>query len=248
MRARFDEFLLAAALLTRLPVPAARNGSEGAFARAIWAYPLVGAGLGAGAGAVFVGAWALGMPPLVASFLALAALTALTGALHEDGLADFADGLGGGSTREEKLRIMSDSRIGTYGAVALIFSFGLRAAALAALSPAAGFWALAFAAALGRGLLALPLLLLPPAKPDGLGRAAAAPPYGPAGAALAIGAGLALFVPGGGGFWAVVVALGAVFLVTAIARRHLGGTTGDALGAAEQAGETVALAVLAAAA
>ena len=105
----------AAAFLTRLPVPAA-HVPTGGLAQAARAFPVVGAGVGAAAGGVLWLAAQAGLPPLVCALLALAAAALVTGALHEDGLADLADGLGGGRDREAKLRIMRDSRIGAFGA------------------------------------------------------------------------------------------------------------------------------------
>ena len=126
----FDEFAIATALLTRLPVGAA-TPADGAIAAAGWAFPLVGAGIGALCGLAFLVAQLTGCGNAVAALLAVAAGIALTGALHEDGLADTADGFGGGSGRDDKLAIMHDSRLGSFGGVALILSIGLRGAALA---------------------------------------------------------------------------------------------------------------------
>ena len=120
----------------------------------------------------------LGLPPLVCAGLAVGALVIVTGALHEDGLADVADGFGGGATRERKLEIMRDSRIGAYGAAALALSLILRVAALSALldhglgAAAAG---LILAGAASRAAALAPLALLPAARADGLGAGAGAP-------------------------------------------------------------------------
>ena len=103
-------------LLTRLPVGWLATSAEPArLADAVWAFPVVGAVVGAIGGAVFWVCARLGMPPAVAAVWTLASMLLVTGALHEDGLADTADGLGGGRTRERKLEIMRDSRIGTFG-------------------------------------------------------------------------------------------------------------------------------------
>ncbi|MEL6316326.1 MAG: adenosylcobinamide-GDP ribazoletransferase, partial [Pseudomonadota bacterium] len=124
----------AAALLTRAPVPVdhAHAGRRGA--RAAWAWPVVGAALGGAAAAALAGGLALGLPPGPAAAAALAALVLATGALHEDGLADLADGLGGGRDRARALEIMRDSRIGAFGAAALLLAFLARWSALAALA------------------------------------------------------------------------------------------------------------------
>src|SRR5208282_3251017 len=135
--------------------------------RIAWAAPVAGAVVGFAGVLALAAAEALGLPPLVG-----AALVAATGALHEDGLADVADGFGGGATRERKLAIMRDSRIGAYGAVALVLALIVRVGALSAalahgFSSAAG--ALVIAAAVSRAGALAPLALLDPARTDGAG-------------------------------------------------------------------------------
>ena len=137
---------LAAAFLTRLPLAPEGAGSGKALADAARAFPIVGAAVGLAAGAALsVASW-LGLHPLACALVGLAVAALVTGALHEDGLADVADGFGGGRTRAAKLKIMRDSRIGAYGVLALVFSVGLRAAALAGL-PGPGSAVLALMAA-----------------------------------------------------------------------------------------------------
>lgn len=240
----FLPFFLAVALLSLCPVPAWAHRGGAALARAIVFFPLVGALLGAVAAAVEVAAQMLGLPPTVAAGLALALLSALTGALHEDGLADCADGFGA-AARDDKLRIMRDSRIGVYGTIALIVSFLLRASALAAL-PAA-----ALPAALTLSRTAMPLLAigLPPARLDGLGAELRSVGRGSLALTLFHGSALAAiallpFAPA-----ALIVAPMAALLagmaVRAIARRQIGGFTGDVLGAGEQAVQIAVLLALA---
>ena len=244
------DFLACLRFYTRLPIPALSfEGDPHAmldFAISIRVLPLAGAQIGlAGAGALWL-AGALGLPALPAAIAALAALAVVTGGMHEDGLADFADGIGGGATRERKLEIMKDSRLGAYGALALILAIGFRAAALAALAERFGYGAagaaLISAAAVSRTAGLLPLLLLPPARPDGAGRAAARPSGEAMNLAAALATLVALLVPACGmGFGRLAAGLplagGAAWLVTALARRHLGGQTGDVAGAAQQAAE-----------
>ena len=132
----------------------------------MWAFPVVGAVVGAIGGAVFWVCARLGMPPGVAAVWTLASMLLVTGALHEDGLADFADGLGGGRTRERKLEIMRDSRIGTFGGLALMLSLAARGTALATLAqPVRVVVALIVAAALGRGAIGVLLLTSAPGAP-----------------------------------------------------------------------------------
>jgi adenosylcobinamide-GDP ribazoletransferase len=227
---------------TRLPV-VFRGGEARAFADSQWAAPLAGAVVGLICG---VGLWVsvlLGLPATVAAALALALGVALTGALHEDGLADTADGFGGGRSREEKLAIMRDSRSGAFGVVAICLSLLIRWAALAALaaSPEAALAALVAAHAGSRAVLPAMLAALPPARADGLGSGAGDVGTGTALAALAIG--FAALLPGGPAFaLAAALVLGlAAFAIARLARSQIGGQTGDVLGAAQQLGEIAVL-------
>lgn len=252
-RGPFDDFATATALLTRLPagtgaVP--RGTAEpGAVAAAGWAFPLVGAGIGGVGALAYLFAIVLGLGAGPAALLAVLAGIALTGALHEDGLADTADGFGGGRTPDQKLAIMRDSRHGTFGILALVFSVGLRAAALAALTdPLHAGLALIAAHAASRGALPAAMRLLAPARPDGLGAAAGRPSLAVAVAAPVTGAVLALAVLGPRpGVLALLLAGGAVALAAMLARRQIGGYTGDVLGAFQQTGEIVMLLAAAAA-
>ena len=131
MKEQWAILLLAVQFLTRLPVPASAGFTPERLTAATRYYPLVGALIG-GLVAVVYGVALLAWPPLVAVILSIAASLLLTGAFHEDGLADMFDGVGGGLTRERALEIMKDSRIGTYGAAALILALALKAATLAA--------------------------------------------------------------------------------------------------------------------
>lgn len=255
LRRRVDEMRLAFMLLSRLPMGRLREAPP--LAAAIWAYPVVGAVVGALAGLVFGLAARAGLPPMAAALACIGASVLLTGAMHEDGLADVADGFGGGRGRERKLEIMRDSHIGSYGVVALVLVLGMRAECLAAL-PVAGMAArLAALGALSRALLPVLMLALPPARADGLGQAAsgrAAAGRGAGGpvtkpamlAGLALALGLALWV----GIWPIINVLAGMAGVGLglgwLARRQIGGFTGDVLGAAQIFSETAGLAVMAA--
>ena len=247
-RGPFDEFAIATAVLTRLPVGAAAP-ETGAVAAAGWAFPLVGAGIGLICALAFLVAGLLGVPNGPAALLAVAAGLMLTGAFHEDGLADTADGFGGGGTRDEKLAIMRDSRHGTFGIVAIVLSIGLRAAALAALGdPIHGGLALIAAHAASRGALPAAMRVLSPARPDGLGATAGRPSLAVAVIAAAIGAAVVLAALGPPtGLVALLLAGGAVALAAVLARRQIGGYTGDVLGFFQQIGEIVMLLAAAAA-
>jgi len=243
---RADELRLAFLLLTRLPVGELR-GEAPSMAASSWAWPLVGIAVGAiSACAGYVGL-AVGMTPPMAAILALAAGALATGAMHEDGLADLADGFGGGGTRDRKLEIMRDSRIGSYGVVALILSFGFRAAGLAFLLDSGGsFIGLVALGAASRAVLPAALVLMPPARSDGLGRSAAGIDPVPARIAGLIGL-LCLLPLDPGTALAVAIAMPlAALAVGRLAMRQIGGQTGDVLGAMQQVAECAGWACIAA--
>jgi adenosylcobinamide-GDP ribazoletransferase len=229
-------------LLTRLPVARLTRGDAPAdlartvdLAHAVWAFPLVGLAVGALGGAVYWGVHRLGVPPLVGAGWVLAATMLATGALHDDGLADTADGFGGGVTPDRKLEIMRDSRIGSYGVLALLLSVVLRAGCIAALEDPRRVMAVLIAAgALGRGGMLLPLFVSHPARPDGLAASLGDTPRGGLllGIAIAVAAPF-LTVPVSMGFGAVALAAGVALGMARLADHQIGGYTGDVLGAVE---------------
>jgi adenosylcobinamide-GDP ribazoletransferase len=243
----FDQFITAVAVLTRLPVGAALP-EDGAIAASGWAFPLVGAGIGALAAFAFLIAELLGCGNAPAALLALSAGLAVTGAFHEDGLADTADGFGGGTSREEKLAIMRDSRHGSFGVLALVLSIALRAAALGTIGePLHAGLALIAAHAASRGALPPLMRILMPARADGLGAMAGRPSLTVAIVGAALGGAIALAVLGPGiGAIALALSVGALALAAILARRQIGGYTGDVLGFFQQIGEIVMLLVAAA--
>ncbi len=233
---------LAVVFLTRLPLPLDGPPADGAPARAMGWFPLVGALVGLAGGAVLTLADLAHLPPLSAALLALVATAWLTGGLHEDGAADVADGFGGGRDKARKLEIMRDSRVGSYGVLALVFSVAVRASALAALTqPAAAVAALVAAGALSRAGLAGLARLLPPARTDGLAAAQGRPGLPTVALALMLGAVVAVPALGAAALAAAMAAAGAVWLIAALARRQIGGHTGDVFGAAQQAAEAAVL-------
>ena len=239
---------------SRLPLPALpaeMSHPPEPFARCLRWAPLAGCVVGGCGAAALVGAGALGLPPPVAAALAVLATVLVGGGLHEDGLADVADGFGGGSTRERKLDIMRDSRLGSYGALAIGFSLLLRTAALTGLAERGGFGlaaaALVGAAAASRGIGLMPMALLPAARADGLGRSVGRLPTEvfTTAAALAVVVGLAVPALGGAGLAGPGLALGLAVLaaggMTRLARGQIGGFTGDVSGACQQACEAAML-------
>lgn len=233
IRARLAELQLAVLLLTRAPAGRLPEPAP-TIAAAAWAFPLAGLIPG------LLGAMVLasGLPVMLAAGLALAAQVVVTGVLHEDGLADVADGFWGGRTHARRLEIMRDSRIGSYGTLALIVAAGLRWQAMALAGPVA----LILAAVASRVAPVALMAALPPARGDGMGHAARAVTAGPLAAACVIGLGPLLFV---GGTLPILVAVMAVVALGLIARRKIGGQTGDVLGAGQQLAEISLLIALA---
>jgi adenosylcobinamide-GDP ribazoletransferase len=221
------DLALALAFLTILPVRA----RDGDLARAAAYFPLVGAGIGAVAGGTRAAAEPL-FGAAAATVLGMIVLVAVTGALHQDGLADTADGLGVRGDRDRRLAVMRDSSIGAFGTLALIAWALLLFGALQPLTRADGVYALVAAGAIGRWAAVVHGRGAQPARRDGLGAAfaprrpalATATLFGLAAAAASADVAAAAAAAGAG-------ALAAVASV-AFARRTLGGRTGDTLGAA----------------
>ena len=238
----FAGFLAATAFFTRLPVDPPAAG-EWRLADSAWAFPCVGAGIGGAAAVALLLSQLIGLASWPAALLSVLTAIALTGALHEDGLADTADGFFGGRDREEKLAILRDSRQGTYGVLALVVSVLLRTAALAGIGDVihAGL-ALVAAHAASRAALPAAMMTLTPARPDGLGATAGTPRAGGAIAAALIGAAIALAALGPVRGAIALCLTGAIaFATVEFARRQIGGYTGDVLGAFQQVGEIAIL-------
>ena len=238
----FAGFAAATVFFTRVPVATPGRGAW-QIADVAWAFPLVGAGIGAVAALAFLLAQLIGLGDWPAALLSVLAGLALTGALHEDGLADTADGFFGGLDREEKLAIMRDSRHGTFGVLAILSSVLLRTAALVGLGDMihAGL-ALVAAHAASRAMLPSAMWALAPARSEGLGAAAGQPRPQGAIAAAVIGTLIALAALGPArGLIALGLTGVMVFAAAGLARRQIGGYTGDVLGAFQQIGEIVML-------
>lgn len=250
IRARWwHPLLLAVQFLTRLPVPGLGNLTEaeiqhGLRRAPIW-FPLVGTLVGAITAATLLLAdtfW----PRIVAVLIALAVEARLTGAFHEDAVADFCDALGGGHDRESTLRIMKDSRIGTYGALGLMLAVGLRAALLVALPLALIPVALIASACFGRLLAVAAMTLIPPPQETGglarqlqggaqwrmptLATMLAVPGLMP----LLFTAPLALAASG-------LASIPFLIWLHRLLMRRIGGATGDCLGFAAYAGQLILL-------
>lgn len=240
---RFDEVRFAVMFLTRFPVGAfkALPSSESA----VWAYPIAGGLHGLVIGLVYAGSLAVGLPEMVAALLSIAAGLRASGAFHEDGLADCADGFGGGMTRERKLEIMRDSRIGTYGTVALVTALGLRASLIAEHTD--GLHVIGMLVGLGaftRGLLPIAILIVPTAREDGItAQTADALSHNVALAGVLLGAVVALLLISNA-LPAMIAATVGMAWMAWIAMRQIGGITGDVLGASQVIGELCGLLAL----
>ncbi len=238
-----SDLLSAFALLSRLPLP----NHQGTGAASAWAWPLVGAVLGALGAALASAALWLGVTPGVTAALVLALGAMLTGGLHEDGLSDTADGLYGGWTKARRLEIMKDSRVGSYGVLALVLVTLARWSALTAVLVYGGHWAALIATgAVSRAPMALMMALLPNARGEGLSHATGRPSAATALAALALAAAIAVGLTGWTAVPLVFAALGAAILLSFLALRKIGGQTGDILGASQQLAEVACLSVLSA--
>lgn len=224
------------------------------FRRITWALPLASLIIVAPSAVTLAVSLSVGLSPLISASLSIAVLTYLSGAFHEDGLADMADGFGGGATPERRLIIMKDSRIGSFGAAALILAMIGRVAALAEVSTHFDTWsalaAIFIAGSISRSIGLAPLTFLPPARMEGASAAVGRPSQ------VAFGVAMALAVLLGIGFTlssslslsgllvgVVASGLCAAFL-TFKSRRLIEGQTGDVAGAVQQLTEIAMLVAL----
>jgi adenosylcobinamide-GDP ribazoletransferase len=243
VRREVDRLLCAIQLLTRCPTPRVAELAPDWMARSAKYFPVVGQGVGLVCAGVWLVGWRLWSAPL-AALLAIAAGAAVTGAFHEDGLADTADGLGGGRTREQRLAIMKDSRIGVFALLAVGFCLAARVLALANLPITTGVWALI--SAHGAGRLAAVAVMARQSYAGDLAVAKLTPgPRRVQWTELALACLTCLWPLFFLGLMPSLVGctLGAVAAtwLAMTAQRQIGGYTGDILGAAEQLFETAFL-------
>lgn len=237
------------AFLTRLPPARWALSGDHPLGYDAYAFPIAGLLAAIPSALVVLVADRLGLSSLVSGVLAVGVMVAVTGGLHEDGLGDVADGLGGHQEKTRALEIMKDSRVGSYGALALIFSVALRVALLADIAVvSAGAAALGIlgVAAASRGAMAFLWSSLPPAYPGGLADTVGRPTEETGRNALGLGA--VLFVLLGGLAAGALGALAGLLLALlsylwfwSVLKRRLGGQTGDTLGAMQQITEIALL-------
>lgn len=230
-------------LLTRLPVPVdhARAGARAAVA--VWAYPLVGMVVGGIAGALGGVLFTYGVSAGISAAVVIAVMMLLTGALHEDGIADCADGLAGGMTQARRLEIMKDSRVGAFGAAAVGVFLLARWSGTEALLPV--YWPIIFAVigAVSRLPMVLAMAIMPLARKDGMAAGVGRPPLLSVLLAIVLGASISVLLTGYLGVWLMFWACLAPIPLWFVARRTIGGYTGDILGGSQQIAEVAALAV-----
>ncbi|WP_370155569.1 adenosylcobinamide-GDP ribazoletransferase [Ferrovibrio sp.] len=258
----FDQFRIALSLLTRLPVPLPREPVS--LSATVWAFPLIGVLVGLAGGVVFFVANRFGLGNTSAALLTLGCQILLTGGLHEDGLADTADGFGGGRIKDRKLEIMRDSRIGTYGVLALLLVFGLRFAVISELAGSlasisgeydetvsqsgAIIIALVVSGALSRAAMTALWYALPPARQDGLSAVAGKVGAPSLVAGLVIAAGISFLLLDAPLVVASLAAATSITLIMSVLSvRQVGGHTGDILGATQQISEVAILLAISAA-
>ena len=250
--ASFDEWLLAfkeqASFFTGLKLDVGIPRWQ--LADVLPVLPAIGACVGLASGLVFAVVRGIAGPGWLAGVLAVGAAVLITRALHEDGLADTADGLGPhGLEASRRLEIMRDSRNGTFGVLAIALSVLVKVACLAPFSGATGLVVLISAHALSRAVIAYPLLAFGPAQDNGLGARVGKPTDNDVWLAIGIGAALAfLLLLGKGLFVALLAPLAAVAAAWGASQwiaKRLGGYTGDTLGAVQQVAEIAFLVVAA---
>ena len=238
----YDEFCSAAMMLTRLPLPPISRPLP-PLNEAMWAFPLIGLIVGAGAASIGSLALYLNLPPFIACLLTLAAAALLTGALHEDGLADMADGFGAGCTADRISAIMKDSQIGSYGALSLVLIVILRASLLTELTYSALGFGICFilASMFGRGMAVILCRAYPISPLASLGRLAALPPQPVLFISIVFWLIPLWLIAGPAGL--IAACLGGILLLWTgrIATTKLGGITGDIIGSAILLSETAFL-------
>ena len=231
-------------LLTRLPVPVDHERAGKRAALSVWAYPIVGACLGAIAGLVAVLLQMLLLPSGLTAAAALLVLIALSGAMHEDGLADCADGFWGGHTREKRLEIMHDSSVGAYGVVVLIVFLLAQWSAIEAILFANPIALLAGVGAVSRLPMVLALWTMPNARNDGLSARVGMPSALSVQLAVLSAFIISMIAFGWLGFAILIIAVLCAVPIFFIANSKIEGQTGDVLGASQKCAEIGAFAAV----
>ncbi|MEC7490018.1 MAG: adenosylcobinamide-GDP ribazoletransferase [Pseudomonadota bacterium] len=242
----FEDIYRSVIFLTRFPAPDWPDAASRKLATASWAFPLVGVLIATLGGIVYAVCEFLGLPLYISGLLAVTTLIMATGGLHEDGLADVADGVWGGNDKKSRLAIMSDSRIGTFGAIALVISVSGRALAIVTIAhPLFVLGALVASAAISRAVMPVLMAFDDPAKATGLAAQAGKPNSVTCISALLLAVAIVLAAAPAGWFVALLAAATATIIAGCYLSRSIGGFTGDTLGATQQVAELLVLAAIA---
>jgi len=236
-----DDILIAFSLLSRLPVPVDHELAGKRGACATWAYPIVGLVLGLIAGIIGTTLHWFGAPTGIAAIAALGSLVILTGGMHEDGLADCADGFGGAMEKDQRLTIMKDSRIGAFGAVALVLFIMARASGMDSLIHLSFIAPLMAVGAASRLPMILAMYAMPNAREGGLSSSIGTPPETAIGIAITLTLVICFICIGWAGIFVFAWAMIAAGVMATLAHKAIGGKTGDVLGAIQQWAEVGAL-------
>ena len=232
-------FLLAVGFLTIIPVRLKEPPLPGDLGKAAGWFPVIGAAIGSLVAAAYYGLSII-FPPLLAAALAASVWIGLTGGLHLDGLADCFDGMLNASSRERRLEIMKDPRLGTFGAIGLILSILMKIICLFSIPTNTAWIALPLATAVGRSLL-LPAGKQQMARPDGMGADFASSLNKTAFIWAAVVVGILSGLAGWRGLSVILVVLGVTWLVLCSVKARLGGVTGDVLGLIVELAELVTM-------
>ena len=239
------EVRLCLGFLTRIPVFTVEYSKHSSLAAASWAFPVVGVVIGLVGMIVLWLTEMFGLAAQLSALLAIAFMTILTGALHENGLAKTADGFGVTGDADQRLSVMNDRQLGVFGGVALVVIFCGRWLALGdlvAISFSDGIAAMIAAAAISRGVLPFVMHAAPDTNTEGLNFAADRPEARPAWIALAIAAAVGLFAFGfAGTILVLLVAAIVTFVIVKMAQKSFGGVNADVLGAIQLLAEIAVL-------
>lgn len=242
-----DDLQICLIFLTRIPIPGGLVLSNPSLAQACRFFPVIGALLGVIGAIVLAVTHQFGLPQNASVLLAIAAIVIVSGGLHEDGLSDTADGLGGGIDKERRLEIMKDSRVGSFGVIALIICICLKWAGLAALPIGSAAMAVFVSAVISRGTLPVFMRYLPTVKEEGLSAQVGQPDFDRVAISILITLAAALI---GLGFWLTIYVVLVLALITSAmafwVKIKIGGQTGDILGAFQQIAEISVILTIAA--
>ena len=239
----YRDICVAGVFLTILPFKIKGQIKDSELAEASWAFPLIGMTIGAISGGMFMLAYGSNLNPFFCAIICVFVSILVTGGLHEDGLADMADGFGGGSSRDEKLRIMRDSQVGTYGVIALIFTILMRTVLLDSVAePKLILTAMILSGIMSRSLLPFITFCFREARPDGLAAKFSKASKRISFVSFVLGVIIcSLFIGLTGTLFISTIAISSVLLTMLISYRQIGGYTGDTLGGCQQICEVAVL-------